>query len=270
MKHAAACIVTLSLFSAQAFAQGTSEETLKKKETFKMGLYGDTYTPGLSHLNEHVLQNPNGTPSGDAANLYTFIYAQYYFSPTRKISVSNRYTWEAGGTGVTLMDTRVGFVMSKLIESGGFTFASLALQTELPTSTASYDAGKIVALRTPMTMEYSMSRFTLGSDIIPRLHIYSGSSKGHRNDFDLGWAPYAKYRVSEKVETGLYFEEAYNYRVTASGSAFSQDPWDVRATLWWDPIAGVSINPYIRFYPGTPTIASTSLGLEADVSTFLF
>ena len=161
-----------------------------------------------------------------------------------------------------LKDPSLVFKASRVINGPVFSFDTLT-RAYLPLGEVSQANKQVLAIRFEGTPKWKIpgSRFTVSSyGYINRL-FYKGEGKGMK-DYKFNLLPEVSYKVSPTLTAALTYK-MWAYHLVGKGlTEMDNDVTYLSPGISWQPVANLTVNPYIDFSTGTKvTWDTTTLGV---------
>ncbi len=215
--------------------------------------------------------NPNSFESTITAgykinkDLITGVVGHFYLFPWNDPT--------GGNQKIQLLDPILFLSRPGLINSQGFRLDT-RVTLQLPTS--KYDILLSRHLTTAITWIFNAryetlaSKLTVGTYGFIRGYIPSYDTLSKAPSYTVTAAPYANYQLSDNLAASLWIDLLGATRNYGTGffSGLQTSAVDIEPGIIWDITKNISLNPMLNIYPGSPTLASTSIQANIIAKAF--
>jgi len=258
-------VSTIGAGVAFASADPTSTSTTNAPsllDHFTTSYFGVYSGPSLSPNNDFAGQpGPDGKEAG-TQGLESYIGAFYKLGSSGfRVGANIDVVVESFREHtVTMNDPFASIVGSKFLDSHGWTMGG-DVRVYTPISAASQTANLLTGMRTDQWTSYTLGRWTAGAYTFARVNAFYGAGDGSNSDLLFDISPNANYQLTERLAVTFWTDivQLSNQRSHFGLTAWTNAPIDFQTGVAYQISKLWTVNPFINVYPGSMSVASTSL-----------
>ena len=263
--HADATLNTSTTTTVPSFYERVSEKVM-------LNYFGTYRGSSLSHLGDSLTPDAKGIPDKDTPqhiesvvtagfrvnkDLMVGIMAHFYNYPGAAKPSSN-------SAGFQMYDPAIAVFQSNLINNGPFKLNG-RLITYIPLTSVDIlqREHQAVAISPTFIATYDVPRtpLTIGIWSYLRAYIPTADAVANARTYKIYIAPNLNYQLTRTLAATLWVDLVQAARTKGTGffSGIDNAAVDIEPGISWDVTKNITINPLINIYPGSLTLAATSI-----------
>lgn len=262
----------VSAFAQSNVSTATQSTTWDKvKEKLRLQYVGEFSGPSLTHL-----YSPDATGDvDDTINLNNKIAAGYRFSKAWLADATFDVKYSPLGknpSAVAPLDSPFAIKDMFLRGQNVSQFGPLLLVSDLrgyiPLSNGSQASALTTGIRNSLYTDVTIpsSKWTVGHFSYLRGNLYHGLGNGKGDAFTAHFALHANYAFTDALALYLW-SDLVRPHVDRKGNT-SWEYANFQAGVSWDLTKAINFNPYVQIFPGSLSLASTSVNFVLTANVF--